>query len=307
MPVTFGELAHALIAILQPGWRSRSHHEAVNLLLLRYAAPLANKYIDEITADDVEACVRASPQQDRLLRAIREVFKLAISRGLRFDNPASHDIMKYRIRNGKKTTVNFKAMPYTEVSAFIQRLRPLQPTILSTRVIEFLILTACREDEAAGMLWSEVNFETKVWTISAERTKTEHDHRVPLSNRAVELLKHQPRYDFRALRALGEKYHQLFSDCVWSTYPGTSIGAKALYLQLTRYMKVPYTIHGFRASFSSWCYDEKHYPEELVEKCLAHQSSKVISAYRRTDALERRREIMEKWADYCGGELKHDR
>jgi integrase len=65
-------------------------------------------------------------------------------------------------------------------------------------------------------------------------------------------------------------------------------------------MDVHYTIHGFRASFSSWCYDKMEFPEQLVEKCLAHQSSKVISAYRRTDALERRREIMEAWAEYCG-------
>jgi integrase len=71
-----------------------------------------------------------------------------------------------------------------------------------------------------------------------------------------------------------------------------------MYLYLTRYMKVPVTVHGFRASFSSWCYDTG-VPEELTEKSLAHQFGKVVSAYRRTDALERRREIMEKWAEFC--------
>jgi integrase len=120
--------------------------------------------------------------------------------------------------------------------------------------------------------------------------KSDHNHQVPLSERALELLKLQ-------CKLPGAGY-------VWTTYNG-AITPKATYLYLVRYMGITNaTLHGFRASFSSWAYDQMDFPEKLVEKCLAHQSTKVISAYRRTDALERRRAIMEAWADYCCGTVR---
>jgi integrase len=288
-PITFGELASNFLAIRQDVWRSQSHYGSIKLLLERYAAPLADMLVSDITPDHIEAAVRAAKQRPRTLGAIRCVFNLAMSRGYRTDNPADHRIMKERFPNGRKLPNNFKAMHFTGVPDFMQRLKAEQPRVLSASAIAFLVLTAARAQEVARMQWQEVNLEAKVWTIPAERTKTGQEHRVPLSNQAVELLEQNTPWN-------GQR-----TGPVWRSRRGRPISTKAMYLYLTRRMKVPVTIHGFRASFSSWCYDVLDAPEELVEKCLGHQFGKIVSAYRRTDALERRRVIMQAWAQFCSG------
>jgi hypothetical protein len=105
---------NVFITIKRPVWRSASHAEAMRLLLEVYAYPIANKSVSDITADDVESTVRAGSQQDRTLRAIREVLNLAMSRDLITSNPADHRIMKYRLPNGRKLPTNFKSMDYHE-------------------------------------------------------------------------------------------------------------------------------------------------------------------------------------------------
>jgi integrase len=284
-PISFAALATEYITInSEERWRSASHIGAIKMLLLKYAASLANKFVDEITADDVEAAVRKAPQRKRTLRAIWQVFNLAISKGRCMSNPADARIMKCRFPVSRNGTRHHKAADYTEVPVVMQRLE-LQKRARSAPVIMFLILTACRASEVCKMRWEEINWETKTWTIPGSRTKMGHNHRVPLSEPALELLRQR-------IRQPGPGY-------VWCNRRGKPIGSKAIYLYLTRYMKVDATIHGFRATFSSWCYDKMDFPAELVEKCLAHYPGEVVGAYRRTDALERRREIMEKWAAFC--------
>jgi integrase len=283
--ITFAEVAADFIAHMRRmKWRSESLAANMKLLLGTHAFPLAAMRITDITSDDVKSVIREATQQDCTFRAIRQMFEFAIWEGYRDDNPAHSRIMTYM--NGKQKHSHFKAMDYNAVPAFIQELRLRQRSgIVGPAALEHLILTACRASEVAKMRWEEINWEQKVWTIPAHRMKkSDHNHRVPLCERALELLKLQ-------CSLPGPGY-------VWTTYNG-AMTPKAMYLYLTRYMGLPYTIHGFRASFSSWCYDKMEFPEELVAKCLAHQSTKVIGAYRRTDALERRRGIMEAWASYC--------
>jgi integrase len=249
--------------------------------------------VKDITPDDVKSVVRTSPQPNCIFQAIRQAFEFAIWEGYCTDNPAHPRIMRYL---GKRPTTHFKAMDYSAIPAFMQQLRARQrPGVLGPSAIEFLVLTAARANEVAAMTWDEVNFNASTWTIPATRTKTGREHRVPLSSRPMELLGAQS-------CALSTQPHVLSTQnpTVWLSYTGRPITPKCMYHYLTRYMGVRVTIHGFRASFSSWCYDKMDFPEELVEKCLSHQTTKVISAYRRTDALERRRAIMEVWADYCG-------
>jgi hypothetical protein len=164
---TFAEMASAYIAIKQQEWRSEGHFSAVRMLLNTYASPLATKYVNGITPDDVEATLRpiwsrSRTQGKRTQAAIFQVFELAIDKGYRTDrNPADWRIMKRRFPKVAPVR-HFKAMDYQDVPAFVKRLRQAQAQTLgcsrfwalSPSVIEFLILTACREAELAGMKWS---------------------------------------------------------------------------------------------------------------------------------------------------------
>ena len=296
LQTTFAEMANAYLAIKQQEWRSEGHFHAVRLLLQTYASPLATKYVSDITPDDVEATLRpiwsrSRTQGKRTQAAIFQVFELTIDKGYRTDrNPADWRIMKRRFPKVGKPR-HFTAMEYSDVPAFMKRLRAAQEHCLlgtvSPFAIEFLILTGCREDEVAGMTWSEIDFEKRVWTIPPKRTKTEKEHRVPLSDRALELLVRQ--------------YQSRTSDHVW---PGrrknTHIGPGALYQYLTKYMKVPVTIHGFRSSFKDWAGEETHFADITSELALGHLAGdKTKRAYKRKTELEKRRVLMQAWAKFC--------
>jgi integrase len=293
LATTFAEMANAFLAVKQQDWRSEGHFNAVRILLNVYASSLATKYVSDITPDDVEATLRpiwsrSRTQGKRTQSAIFQVFELAIDKGRRTDrNPADWRIMRRRFPKVGKPR-NFTAMEYSDVPALMKRLRAQQllSTALSPYTIEFLILTACREAEVAGMKWSEVDFDNRLWTIPAERTKTQNEHRVPLSDRALELLVRQNQ--------------SRTSDYVW---PGrrknTHIGPGALYLYLTKYMKVPVTIHGFRSSFTDWVDEETHFAKTTRKLALGHVAGdRTDLAYKRKTELEKRRLLMQAWADY---------
>jgi integrase len=175
-------------------------------------------------------------------------------------------------------------MPYHELPAFLARLRARDG--VSARALEFVILTAARSGEVLGLRWSEIDLERKVWTVPAARIKAGREHRVPLSPRAVEILE-----AMRAVRV---------SDYVFPGYrPGRPLGDMALHLVRTR-MEIPYTVHGFRSSFRDWCGEATNFPREVAEAALAHVvGDETERAYRRGDALEKRRKLMEAWAAYC--------
>ena len=292
LATTFAEMANAFLAIKQQDWRSEGHSNAVRVLLNTYASSLATKHVSDITPDDVEAALRpiwarSRTQGKRTQAAIFQVFELAIDKSYRTDrNPADWRIMKRRFPKVGKPR-NFTAMEYTDVPAFVERLHRAQESgaAVSPSAIEFLILTACREAEVAGMKWCEVDLPNRFWTIPPERTKAENEHRVPLWDRALELLTRQSR----------------ICDYVW---PGrrknTHIGPGALYLYLTRYMKVPVTIHGFRSTFKDWCGEETHFADITSELALGHLAGdKTKRAYKRKTELEKRRVLMQAWASHC--------
>lgn len=253
----------------------------------------------DITPDDVEACSRpiwqrSRTQGKRTQAAIYLVLKLAINRGDRTAaNLADWDIMKDRFPKLWKTR-NFTAMEYADVPAFIKRLHLVQNSCrlgtFSPYAIEFLVLTGCRETEVAEMPWSEVDLPNRLWTIPPERTKTENEHRVPLSDRAMELLLQQ-----RKVRG----------DYVWpGRRPGLSLSGKSLYLYLTRYMGVPVTVHGFRSTFKDWCGEETHFADITSELALGHiAGDKTKRGYKRKSELEKRRLLMQVWADFCAGQI----
>ena len=154
--------------------------------------------------------------------------------------------------------------------------------------MEFMILTAGRTGEVRGARWQEINLTTKVWTIPAVRMKAGKEHRVPLCERALEIL--------NSIKSNRNPDEFVFPG--WKTGTGLSDGAM---LTLLRKMDVgPYTPHGFRSTFRDWAAEEAHqFSNETVELALAHTiKNKAEAAYRRGDQLERRRELMKAWNDY---------
>ena len=151
--------------------------------------------------------------------------------------------------------------------------------------LEFIILTAARTGEGLGARWGEIDMQARVWTVPAGRMKASKEHRVPLCARAVTILKKVA--EFRT------------SDDVFPAPRGGAMSDMALAMLLRR-MGVAVTTHGFRSSFRDWAGNETQFPREVAEAALAHAvGDEVERAYRRSDALEKRRKLMDAWGSFC--------
>jgi integrase len=174
-------------------------------------------------------------------------------------------------------------MPFDEVPASVAAVRERRE--VASRALEFLILTAARSGEVLGAQWDEVNFEARVWTVPAIRMKGGREHRVPLSARAVEILREMERYRFSEFVFPGFKHNKPLS--------------KMALDRVLRRMKVDVTVHGFRSAFRDWAGERTHFPREVAEAALAHLVGDAVErAYRRGDALEKRRKLMDAWSNF---------
>lgn len=195
-------------------------------------------------------------------------------------------------QEGKQVrTIHHPAMDWRAIPNFIQKYVRIDNKSNVTRsILEFLILTAARSGEVRGAVWSEIDWENKVWEIPASRMKMKIAHRVPLSDRAMAILKNQQGLHeeliFPSPRARKE-----LSDMVITSFlrkqnaPSTTKDRVA-------------TAHGFRSSFRDWC-SENGYARDLAERALAHTvANQVEAAYHRTDLLEQRRPMMQAWSDF---------
>jgi len=238
---------------------------------------------------DVAAVLRVlDPLRDRLVTARRVKNRLALildwaaERDLRErDNPAKRNLLPKRKQH---QVVNLPGLPYTALPSLMPELR--QRPEMSARAFEFEILTAARPGEVLGARWDEINLAEAVWKVPAERMKGGREHRVPLSGRAVELLANLPREDeyvFPGARAGGRMYHNALTLLLGRVgHPGLSAHAIA------------------RASFKTWGYERTNFSRELIEAALAHiVGDEAEKSYLRGDALARRRQLMETWAEYC--------
>ena len=160
--------------------------------------------------------------------------------------------------------------------------------------MEFAILSAARSGEVLGARWDEIDLETKIWTVPAGRMKGGREHRVPLSDLAVSILK--------------ELQQARISDFVFPGFRrGQPLSNMALSAVLRR-AKVDVTVHGFRSSFRDWAGDSTAFARDVVEAALAHAiENKTEAAYRRSDALEKRRKLMAAWGTYCNSVAKEGR
>jgi integrase len=190
---------------------------------------------------------------------------------------------KSKVRKPKHHT----ALPYREMPAFLVEVRKQQG--IAARALEFTVLTAVRSGEALGARWSEIDLTERVWSVPAERMKGGREHRVPLSDRAVETLE-----EMQASRDVEGDF----------VFPGGQRGKplseNAMYVRLRRMGCGDLTVHGLRSTFRDWAAEQTSYANHVVEQALAHAISNAVeAAYRRSDLFEHRRRLMQEWALFC--------
>lgn len=290
----FGDFADELIADMAPQFRNEKHLAQWKMTLREYAKLLRTKPVDQIETADVVAVLKPiwlskSETASRLRGRIERVLDAAKAKGHRSgENPARWrgHLDTLLPKRQKLTRGHHAAMHYTDVPAFLADLR--KRDALSALALEFTILTAARSSETMGMRWSEVDTDKAVWTIPKGRMKAGREHRVPLSLRALAII---------------EKATEFGTDPDAFVFPGRREGrplSVMSYEMLLRRMKVQVTTHGFRSSFRDWCGEETSFPREVAEAALAHAvGDETERAYRRGDALAKRRQLMDAWADHC--------
>ena len=190
-----------------------------------------------------------------------------------------------------KSKQHHPALPFDQAPDFMSDLRKRDG--ISARALEFTILTAARTSDTIDARWDEIDLDAAIWRISDGRHKTGKVFEIPLSRRAIEILDRAPRvpggYVFPGAK------------------PRRPLSNVAM-LKVTRSMRYPSTTrgkicvpHGFRSTFRDWAGDRTDFPREVIEAAMSHQiPDKAEAAYRRSTALEKRRELMEEWARYCG-------
>lgn len=291
---TFGAFADEWIGEMEEGWRNEKHRaQWKSTLGTAYCATLRKRPIGEVTTDDVLKVLRpiwrTKAETARRIRGrIERVLDAAKAAGERTgENPARWrgHLSELLSKPEKLQRGHHKAMPYKEVPAFMKQLRTINS--ISALAVEFTVLTAARSGETRCATWSEI--QDDVWTVPANRAKGGREHRVPLVPRALEILKAVKKLRLSDLIFPGAKDKTPLSDMSLSA--------------VLRRMEVDATIHGFRSSFRDWAGDATDYPRELTEAALAHLvGDETERAYRRGDALEKRRALMADWAAHCGSE-----
>ncbi len=292
---TFGELADQIVSSLESGWRNEKHRKQWRMTLTRYAAPLRDKPVDTITVEHVLAVLMplwtTRPATAARLRGrIEKVLDAATARGLRAGvNPAvwRGNLDHLLPRSKRLAGVHHAALPFNEVPAFVSELSAQSSVV--ARALTFMILTGVRSGEALGARWDEIDPVTKVWTIPAARMKAGRAHRVPLSTPALTLLHKMEQHRSGDLIFPGQR-------------PGKPLSS-AVFLKLLRRMgRQNITAHGFRSAFRDFAGEQTNFPREVAEEALAHFVGDATErAYRRADALEKRRELMQCWGEFCTG------
>jgi integrase len=290
---TFGEIADDVREALSAGFRNEKHKAQWKSSLETYAAPLRAKPVDTVTTDDVLAILKPiwttkAETASRLRGRIEKVLDAAKAKGFREgENPARWrgHLDHLLPRPSKLARGHHAAMPYDEVAGFVVKLR--ERDAMAALALELCILTAARSGEILGMRWPEIDLDKKIWTVPAHRMKAGREHRVPLSQRATAILVR-----------LSDGRSGIF------VFPGQRrdkpLSNMAMEMMLRRMKIENATVHGFRSNFRDWAGNETGYPRELIETALAHViGDKAEQAYRRSDALEKRRDLMEAWANYC--------
>lgn len=292
--MTFRQCAEAYIEAHKAGWGNEKHRLQWPSTMRDYVFPvfgaLSVQDIDlPMVMKAVEPIWTAKTSTASKVRGrIEAVLDWATVRGFRKgDNPARWRGQLAHLLPAPSKVRKVKhhaALPYAEMNAFMVELRKRDG--ISPRAFEFAVLTAARRGEVLGATWGEIDMEARTWIIPAERMKASRDHRVPLSEPALAIL-----------RTMDE--HRL-GDVVFPGSSGRPLSKMSLERLLARMGRTDMTTHGCRSSFRDWCAERTGYPNEMAEMALAHAvGNQVEAAYRRGDLFEKRRRMMDDWATFC--------
>jgi integrase len=311
---TFKEAALTYIAENKAGWKNPKHCQQWENTLTTYAYPIiGDKLAHEVTMDDVkrvlqqpyerngtkatlwtgarETATRVRSRVEIVINATKAKAIADNSNAQRqalwrnHHNPADCASLRYAGLNGKQTKSNFKAMDWKAVPVFMADIMP--KVDYSAKALALTILCATRSNETLNAAWSEFDLDNATWTIPADRMKMGKEHRVPLSTTALTILKNTLRIEGNPFVFPGAKRERPLSNMAM--------------LEMLRGMRKDegLTVHGFRSAFRDWITETTLHPDAVAEQALAHAiDNKVERAYRRGDAFERRKDLMQQWADY---------
>jgi integrase len=308
---TFRQAAEDHIAAKSPGWRNEKHRAQWSSTLEKYAYPVFGDW--PVQNIDTEAVLRVLgplwqriPETASRLRGRIEVIldDAKVREWRQGENPArwrGHLALRLPPARKVKPTENYPSLPWQQIKEFARALRAREGS--AARAIEFAILTAARSGEVRGMCWAEVDWANAIWFVPAVRMKAKRPHRVPLSQQALDLLS-----GIKPDAVKPEVY-------VFPGADGRPLSDMSLTAVIRRMNEVadgqpiPWrdpvqdraiVVHGFRSTFRVWAGENTSFPREVVEAALAHTiKDKAEAAYARTDLLERRRPLMQEWADFC--------
>src|SRR5262249_6927100 len=293
--LTFREAAQRYFDQHEGKWRNAKHRAQFLTTLKTYAFPVlgAMAVADIDTATVLRAIephwLTKAETMQRTRGRIEAVLGWAAVRGYRSgENPARWKGHLKEVLPGRSQVAKVEhhpALPYAEVADFIAKLRKREG--IAARTLEFLVLTAARTGEILGARWDEIEWDAKMWRVPAGRMKGGREHRVALSQRAIELLRGLPMEDGNDLIFIGSR-------------PGIGLSSQGMTQVLRRMGRTDVSVHGFRSTFRDWAAEQTNFPREVAELALAHRvGDKTELAYRRGDGLRKRYALAEAWSRYC--------
>ena len=295
---TFAEAAMRVLEQKREGWRNPKHSREWLSSLSRFAFPRIGKMpVSEVSSADVLEILtpvwhRKVATAKRVRQRLRAVLEWSVAMEYRLDNPC--DRIGPVLGSQKDVTEHMQAVPHREAAAVIRTVRASRALPAARLALEFLVLTAARWGEVRWAEWAEIDRDGKVWTVPARRAKTNRRHRVPLCERALEILK--------AAHALEGGAGPLVF-----THGGGKPFHDGMLRRLLRRLGVAAVPHGFRSTFRDWAGEETDHPREVIEAALAHVvRNRVEAAYARSDLFDRRRTLMDDWARYLAQGLAKD-
>ena len=289
---TFSEAAEKVIELRRPTWRNAKHGAQWSSTLESYAYPvIGNVPVDQIKTANILSIltpiwVVKHETATRVRQRMDNIFDWVIAQGWRLDNPSSKSITQAlpKVKRRKKRR---KSLPYAEVPAALNQVRGSGADLMTRLCFEFLVLTVARSGEARLARWEEIDWKELSWTIPASRMKADREHAVPLSHRAVEIL--------QAARDMSSEAELIFP----SSKQNKPLSDMTL-LRLLQRLDIPCVVHGFRSSFGTWFLETEEEGREVRKTALAHDpdDDETEMAYIRTVLYEKRKPVMERWAQY---------
>ena len=299
---TFWEIAQEVIENKSEGWTDPKAETDWTNTLLRYAVPvIGDKRPREVTKTNIQSIlmpiwVKKKDTADKVLHRIRAVFEYAIEKDWCELNPASPRIRTLLPKRPRTEDKHFRSMPYQDLPAALVTIQGSIADRSSKLAIELQALTAARSREVRNAKWKEIDLEKRAWTVPADRMKARKEHRVPLSNRMIEILD-----EVAALNHHG--------DLVFSNPRSGKPYSDSTFSKLFRELEIPCVPHGMRSCFKNWTRDELPNPDHVMsEIALAHEvGSEVEQAYGTSDMFEKRRVMMQEWEDYLDRGMSRSR